>query len=131
MITLDKLIAELEIARDNGHTAVVVQIGHDTRAAVNTVTPWLDNAILIGNRPAANAPNMNHTNVGDARISDDLRKLIYAHASFRKACVEFANARNLRYDPADPDRFKRLRAQVIETGRDIMHIMSHIESDIR
>lgn len=131
MISLDKLILELEIARDNGHTGVLVQHDNVGPSGVNTVTPWLDGTVLIGHRAGAHGPNMNHTHVGDARMSDDLRKLIYAHAPFRKACVEYANIRNLRHDPQDPDRFKRLRRQVIETGRDIAGILSHIEPEIR
>lgn len=130
MITLDKLIAELEIARDNGAIYPYIEIAgeHNT---VNFVGPWVDGSVSIGNRLGASPPNANHTNVGDARISDDLRKLIHAHASFRKACVEFANTRHLPYDPADPDRFKRLRKQMVETGHDIILIMSHIEPEIR
>lgn len=109
---IDKVIAALEIYRDNGADWVVVPVGEMK----------IDGSVFHENR--------NHDQAIDAHMADDLRKLSNTTAAFRQACVEFSRQRYAKYDPEDPDRFRRLRKQVIETGRDIRLLLGHIEPDI-
>jgi len=114
MMFIDKLIDALQTMRDNQVAADLIVRPDDVKRMVE-----------------ANSFNRNHVGEIDARMADDLRKLSRATMQFRQACVEYSVNKYKPYDPHDPDRFRRLRKQMIETGNDITGVLSHIEPDIR
>lgn len=138
-MTLDDLIFALMIHRDNqgGHRQVTVQVD-GVEAPMNQIAfgsvvlndgECASTLSLRYSRKDPGKPNVNHYPEFPAREADDLRKLAHHYLQFRQAVCEFALQRNLRYDPQDPDRFKRLRSQMVETARDMRFTMSHIDGD--
>lgn len=133
-MTLDELIHDLTILRDNqgGQTLVVIGINRITHIS-HVSMPATDGsyfpALRLDNDPKLHRLAPNHAREIGAREADDLRKLIHATRSFRQAVVESATTRYLPYDPEDKDRARRVRKQLIETGRDIVFTISHIEPD--
>jgi hypothetical protein len=137
-MTLDDLILALMIHRDNQGGQCPVTIYDDgEEKTMNLVTfgtaeGFLGPITTISFRNAeriVGKPNVNHYPEFPAREADDLRKLAHQYLHFRQAVCEYALNRNKKYDPEDPDRFKRLRKQMIETARDMRFTMGHIDGD--
>lgn len=133
-MTLDDLIYALTIHRDNlgSGTAHVTFHAGTKELPINRIGVQRFNGhfgegvgISLGMSDRYVAPN--HDREIPAREADDLRKLAHHTKQFRHAVVEFSTQKYLPHDESDPDRFKRTRKQMIETGRDICLTLGHIE----
>ena len=132
MYTLNNLIEDLEIIRDNYATGnVPVQI--DLRAADNQIITGISggcgNVVATVRISTTSRSRPNHTPEIDARMADDLRKMSHFMSYFRTAASHFSQESRKPYDREDPDRFKRLRSSFIETWKDVRMTAQHMGAD--
>lgn len=137
VMNIDDLILALLIHRDNHgpHLPITVKIG-DADCSLNQVKITTlhgafgsGTAISLDGEHGKPSFKPNHMREMPAREADDLRKMSHHFLAFRQAVCEFASTKYTSYDPEDPQRFKRLRSQMVETARDLTYTMGHIDGE--